>query len=152
MLVGEAPGRDEDIKGFPFVGAAGQLLDQILKAIGRDRESVYISNILNWRPPGNRTPTPQETLTCLPFIRRHIQLVDPKCVVMLGGTSAKHLLDTTTGIMRLRGKWTEVVLDADKGQKIAALPTLHPAYLLRQPGHKRLAWQDFLSIKQRLES
>ncbi len=150
MFIGEAPGRDEDIQGLPFVGQAGKLLDQMINAIGRDRESVYISNILNWRPPGNRTPTPQEALTCLPFIRRHIQLVDPQVIVLLGGTSAKHLLATKTGIMRLRGRWANVKLDDDGNQTITALPTLHPAYLLRQPAHKRLAWQDFLNLKQRL--
>ena len=150
MFIGEAPGRDEDIQGLPFVGAAGQLLDRMIAAIGRDRSSVYISNILNWRPPGNRTPTLNEAMTCLPFIRRHIQLARPKIVVMLGGTAAKHLLDTNTGIMRLRGKWTQVMLDAYGEDTVPALPTLHPAYLLRQPAHKRLAWQDFLALQARL--
>ena len=150
MFIGEAPGRDEDIQGLPFVGAAGQLLDRMLMAIGRDRSSVYISNILNWRPPGNRTPTLHEAMTCLPFIRRHVQLVQPKVVVLLGGTSAKYLLDTNTGIMRLRGKWTELMLDEFGEQTVPALPTLHPAYLLRQPAHKRLAWKDFLEIQARI--
>lgn len=150
MFVGEAPGRDEDIQGLPFVGAAGQLLDKMLRAIGRDRSSVYISNIINWRPPGNRTPTPNEALTCLPFIKRHIFLAKPKVLVLLGGTAAKHLLSTNTGIMRLRGTWTEVMLDDFGEQTIPALPTLHPAYLLRQPAHKRLAWQDFLALDERL--
>jgi len=151
MFVGEAPGRDEDIQGLPFVGAAGQLLNRMLTAIGRDRSSVYISNILNWRPPGNRTPTLNEAMTCLPFIRRHIQLAGPKVVVLLGGTSAKYLLDTNTGIMRLRGKWTELMLDDFREQTIPALPTLHPAYLLRQPAHKRLAWRDFLEIQAKIK-
>lgn len=150
MFIGEAPGRDEDIQGLPFVGAAGQLLNRMLSAIGRDRSSVYISNILNWRPPGNRTPTLNEAMTCLPFIRRHIQLAEPKVVVLLGGTSAKYLLDTNTGIMRLRGKWTELMLDEYGEQTIPALPTLHPAYLLRQPAHKRLAWKDFLEIQAKI--
>ena len=151
MFIGEAPGRDEDIQGLPFVGAAGQLLNRMLAAIGRDRNSVYISNILNWRPPGNRTPTLNEAMTCLPFIRRHVQLAAPKVVVLLGGTSAKYMLDTNTGIMRLRGKWTELMLDEFGEQTIPALPTLHPAYLLRQPAHKRLAWKDFLEIQARLK-
>jgi len=151
MFVGEAPGRDEDIQGLPFVGAAGQLLNRMLSAIGRDRSSVYISNILNWRPPGNRTPTLNEAMTCLPFIRRHIQLARPEVVVLLGGTSAKYLLDTNTGIMRLRGKWTELMLDDFGEQTIPALPTLHPAYLLRQPAHKRLAWRDFLEIQAKIK-
>ncbi len=152
MFVGEAPGRDEDIQGLPFVGAAGQLLDKILAAIGRDRTNVYISNILNWRPPGNRTPTPHEAMTCLPFIKRHIFLAAPKVLVLLGGTAAKHLLGTNTGIMRLRGKWTEVMLDDYGEQTVPALPTLHPAYLLRQPAHKRLIWQDFLALDERLRA
>ncbi len=152
MFVGEAPGRDEDIQGLPFVGAAGKLLDKMLEAINRDRTSAYISNILNWRPPGNRTPTPNEALTCLPFIRRHIQLAKPRVIVLLGSTAAKHLLNTNTGIMRLRGKWTEVMLDDYGEQTIPALPTLHPAYLLRQPAHKRLAWQDYLSLQERLSA
>jgi len=150
MFVGEAPGQEEDLQGRPFVGPAGKLLDKMLSAIGRDRSSVYISNILNWRPPGNRTPTVQEAMMCLPFIRRHIHLVRPEVVVLLGGTAAKHLLDTSEGIMRLRGRWTQLMLD-DFGEHIVpALPTLHPAYLLRQPSHKRLAWQDFLALAARL--
>ena len=150
MFVGEAPGRDEDIQGLPFVGPAGKLLDKMLKAIGRDRKSAYISNILNWRPPGNRTPTDSEALICLPFIRRHIALAKPQVVVLLGGTAAKHLLDTKAGIMRLRGKWTEIMLDEYGEHTLPALPTLHPAYLLRQPAHKSLAWRDFLSLDERL--
>ena len=147
MLIGEAPGRDEDIQGLPFVGRAGQLLDRMLAAIDLDRESAYITNVIPWRPPGNRTPTPQETEICRPFIERHIELVKPELILMLGGSSAKTLLKTTDGIMKLRGRWTEV---ATANFKTAAMPTLHPAYLLRQPAHKRLAWQDLLSVKQRL--
>ena len=149
MFVGEAPGRDEDIQGLPFVGRAGQLLDRMLSAIGRDRQSVYITNVLNWRPPGNRTPTPAEQAICQPFIERHIELADPKVLVFLGGVSAKQLLNTTTGIMRLRGKW-QVYRAGDR--EIPALPTLHPAYLLRQPAQKRLAWHDLLLLMQRLNS
>lgn len=147
MLIGEAPGREEDLQGLPFVGRAGQLLDRMLAAIGLDRESAYISNVLPWRPPGNRTPTPQETEICRPFIERHIELANPEFVVMLGGSSAKTLLKTSEGIMRLRGRWTEVAT----GQlSLPALPTLHPAFLLRQPAHKKLAWQDLLSLQQRM--
>jgi len=147
MFIGEAPGRDEDIQGIPFVGRAGQMLDKMLTAIDITRESAYISNVIPWRPPGNRTPTPQETEICRPFIERHIELAKPELIVMLGGSSAKTLMKTTDGIMKLRGKWTE--LSTDKS-KTPALPTLHPAYLLRQPAHKRLAWQDFLQVKMKL--
>lgn len=149
MFVGEAPGRDEDIQGLPFVGRAGQLLDRMLAAIGRDRQSVYITNVLNWRPPGNRAPTPAEQAICQPFIERHIELANPEVLVFLGGVSAKQLLNTTTGIMRLRGKWN-VYRAGDR--EIPALPTLHPAYLLRQPAQKRLAWHDLLSLMQRLHA
>lgn len=149
MFVGEAPGRDEDIQGLPFVGRAGQLLDRMLAAIGRDRQSVYITNVLNWRPPGNRAPTPAEQAICQPFIERHIELANPEVLVFLGGVSAKQLLNTTTGIMRLRGKWN-VYRAGDR--EIPALPTLHPAYLLRQPAQKRLAWHDLLSLMQRLDA
>ena len=148
MLIGEAPGRDEDLQGLPFVGRAGQLLDKMLAAINLDRTGAYITNIIPWRPPGNRTPTPQETEICRPFIERHIELIDPDLVVMLGGSSAKTLMNTTNGIMRLRGRWTEV---ATQTKKIVAMPTLHPAYLLRQPAHKNLAWRDFLEISERLK-
>ncbi len=148
MFVGEAPGRDEDLQGLPFVGRSGQLLDRILSAIGLNRETAYISNVIPWRPPGNRPPTPQETEICRPFIERHIELVNPKVLVMLGGSSAKTLLKTTDGIMRLRGKWCEYSTGNIKTQ---AMPTLHPAYLLRQPAHKKLAWQDFLKISQSLK-
>ncbi len=151
MLVGEAPGAEEDRQGLPFVGAAGQLLDKMLASIGRDRSSAYISNILNWRPPGNRTPTPEEAATCLPFIRRHIELVDPEVVVLLGGTAAKHLIGTTTGITRLRGKWTEILISEQSGKTKPALPLFHPAYLLRQAPHKKLAWADLLLLEEKLE-
>lgn len=148
MLIGEAPGRDEDMQGLPFVGRAGQLLDRMLAAIELDRKNVYISNVIPWRPPGNRTPTPPETEICRPFIERHIELVSPKIIVLLGGSSAKTLLKTNEGIMRLRGKWAEVEIG---GQTLRAMPTLHPAYLLRQPGQKALAWKDLLKIRQALD-
>lgn len=147
MLIGEAPGRDEDIQGLPFVGRAGQLLDKQLAAIGFDRTMIYITNVIPWRPPGNRTPTPQETEICRPFIERHIELINPDVILMLGGSSAKTLLKTSDGIMKLRGKWGEVKTE---NASVKALPTLHPAYLLRQPLHKKLAWQDFLSLKQHI--
>jgi DNA polymerase len=148
MLVGEAPGRDEDIQGLPFVGRSGQLLDRMLAAIGLDRSSAYIANVIPWRPPGNRTPTPHETEICRPFIERQIELVNPKVLVNLGGPSAKTLLNTTEGILRLRGNWREHVTAS--GTAIPAMPTLHPAYLLRTPAHKRLAWRDFLEVKMKL--
>lgn len=150
MLVGEAPGRDEDIEGLPFVGRSGQLLDRMLAAIGLDRTKVYIANVIPWRPPGNRTPTPHETEICRPFIERQIALARPKVLVTLGGPSAKVLLNASEGVLRLRGNWRQHVT-AD-GTVIPAMPTLHPAYLLRNPAHKKLAWRDFLEIKDRLRA
>jgi len=147
MFVGEAPGRDEDIEGLPFVGRSGKLLDRMLAAIGLDRTSVYIANIVPWRPPGNRTPTPQETQICLPFIQRQIELVDPNLLVTLGNPSTQTLLGTREGIMRTRGRW----FDYDTGTRvIRALPTFHPAYLLRSPSYKRLSWQDLRVIAKAL--
>jgi uracil-DNA glycosylase len=143
MLVGEAPGADEDRVGRPFVGRAGQLLDRMLAAIGLDRSQVYIANIVPWRPPGNRTPTPQETQVCLPFIQRHIELVNPDVLVTLGNPSTQTLLSTREGIMRTRGRWFDYETG---GRTIRALPTFHPAYLLRSPSYKRLAWQDLRAI------
>jgi uracil-DNA glycosylase len=150
MLVGEAPGRDEDIQGKPFVGKSGQLLDLMLKAIGLDRSSVYIANTIYWRPPGNRPPTAEESAQCLPFIKRQIELAKPEILVFVGGVSAKTLLNTKDGIMQLRGNWTEINLPALG--TLPVLPTLHPAYLLRNPAHKRLAWADWLSLKARLKN
>ncbi|MER8520803.1 uracil-DNA glycosylase [Mesorhizobium sp. M0644] len=150
MLVGEAPGRDEDIEGLPFVGRSGRLLDRMLAAIGLDRTSAYIANVIPWRPPGNRTPTPHETEICRPFIERQIELVNPKVLVNLGGPSAKTLLNTSEGILRLRGNWR--VHTTPSGVAIPAMPTLHPAYLLRTPAHKKLAWRDFLEVKAKLRA
>ena len=150
MFVGEAPGRDEDLEGKPFVGRSGQLLDRMLSAIGLDRSSAYISNVIPWRPPGNRAPTPQESEICRPFIERHIELVKPKVLVHLGGASAKTLLNTPEGILRLRGNWR--IYSRAAGLEIPAMPTLHPAYLLRTPAHKRLAWRDFLEVKMKLRA
>src|SRR5580704_9366493 len=148
MFVGEAPGRDEDIEGLPFVGRSGKLLDRMIAAIGLDRSSAYIANVIPWRPPGNRTPTPQETQICLPFIQRQIELVNPDVLVTLGNPSTQTLLQTREGIMRTRGKW----FDYDTGSRtIRALATFHPAYLLRSPSYKRMAWQDLRSIAKALE-
>lgn len=147
MMVGEAPGRDEDMEGRPFVGKAGQLLDRMLASISLDRTQVYIANVIYWRPPGNRTPTPMETEICRPFIERQIALVDPDILVFLGGVSAKSFLPGPDGILRLRGKWAEWTIPG--GRTIPALPMLHPAYLLRQPAQKKLAWRDLLSLKSR---
>jgi DNA polymerase len=148
MLVGEAPGREEDREGLPFVGRSGQLLDRILAAIGRDRRSAYISNVIPWRPPGNRDPSPLETEICRPFIERHIELANPKVLVTLGNPSTKLLLKTQTGIMRMRGTWSVHVTPS--GTEIPTMPTLHPAYLLRNPAHKKLAWRDFLAVAAKL--
>jgi DNA polymerase len=148
MFVGEAPGRDEDIEGLPFVGRSGKLLDRMIGAIGLDRSKAYIANVIPWRPPGNRTPTPQETQICLPFIQRQIELVNPELLVTLGNPSTQTLLSTREGIMRTRGRW----FDYDTGKRtIRALPTFHPAYLLRSPSYKRLAWQDLRAIAKALE-
>jgi DNA polymerase len=149
MFVGEAPGRDEDQEGLPFVGRSGKLLDLMLKAIGLDRTSAYIANVIPWRPPGNRTPTPQETQICLPFIRRHIELADPDVLVCLGNPSSQTLLGLTDGIMKSRGRWLAY---ATGTREIRAIATLHPAYLLRQPLQKRLAWRDFLAVKKALNA
>ncbi len=148
MLVGEAPGREEDIQGLPFVGRSGKLLDRMLAAIGLDRGKAYIANVIPWRPPGNRTPTPLETEICRPFIERQIELAAPKVLVTLGGPSAKALLRTQEGILRMRGNWRTHITAS--GVEIPTMPTLHPAYLLRNPAHKRLAWRDFLALKLKL--
>lgn len=148
MIIGEAPGRDEDAQGLPFVGESGQLLDKMLKAIGRDESNVYISNLLFWRPPGNRDPSTEELLACRPFIERLIELVQPKLIACAGKFSAATLLGTTQGITRVRGRWHEY----KRGDLvIPAMPLLHPAYLLRQPGVKREAWRDMLELSAKLE-
>jgi uracil-DNA glycosylase len=148
MFVGEAPGRDEDIEGLPFVGRSGKLLDRMIAAIGLDRSKAYIANVIPWRPPGNRTPTPQETQVCLPFIQRQIELVNPDVLVTLGNPSTQALLGTREGIMRTRGKW----FDYDTGTRtIRAIATFHPAYLLRSPSYKRMTWQDLRAVAKALE-
>jgi DNA polymerase len=149
MFVGEAPGRDEDIAGLPFVGRSGKLLDLMMQAIGLDRTQAYIANIVPWRPPGNRTPTPLESAMCLPFLLRQIELADPDILVCLGQPSTQTLLGTKEGITRTRGRWFKF----DTGRReIRALPTYHPAFLLRSPLQKRLAWRDFLALKKALAS
>jgi uracil-DNA glycosylase len=149
MVIGEAPGADEDRLGKPFVGVSGQLMDRMFEAIGMSRErDLYITNILFWRPPGNRTPTLAEQAICMTFTRRHIELARPKVLVLAGGTAAKSVLDTTEGIMRLRGKWTSLSLD--DGSAVPTLPTFHPAYLLRTPASKRQSWLDLLSLDKKL--
>jgi len=150
MIVGEAPGADEDRLGKPFVGVSGQLMDRMMGAIGLTREGgFYITNILFWRPPGNRTPTTTEQGMCLAFTRRHIELAKPKVLVLAGGVAVKAVLDTTEGITRLRGKWTGYTLD--DGAVIPTMPTFHPAYLLRTPASKRQSWQDLLAIDKKLK-
>ncbi len=147
MFVGEAPGRDEDLAGLPFVGRSGKLLDRMMAAIGLDRTQAYIANVVPWRPPGNRTPTPQETAICLPFIRRQIELVDPDILVCLGQPSTQTLLETKEGITKTRGRWFKYHTGR---REIRALATYHPAFLLRSPLQKRLAWRDFLALKKAL--
>lgn len=148
MIVGEAPGREEDLEGKPFVGRAGQLLDKMLAAIGMGEANVHITNVVYWRPPGNRTPTPQEALACRPFLERQIALVRPKVILALGGAAAKGLFDVADGIMRIRGKWRDVEMG---GHPAKAMATLHPAYLLRTPAAKGMAWRDLLAVKAALK-
>jgi uracil-DNA glycosylase len=148
MFVGEAPGREEDIEGLPFVGRSGKLLDRMIAAIGLNRGNAYIANVIPWRPPGNRTPTPQETQICLPFIQRQIELVNPDVLVTLGNPSTQTLLSTREGIMKTRGRW----FDYDTGTRvIRAMATFHPAYLLRSPSYKKMSWQDLRAIAKALE-
>jgi uracil-DNA glycosylase len=148
MFVGEAPGREEDLEGLPFVGRSGQLLDRMMAAIGLDRTSAYIANIIPWRPPGNRTPTPQEAAICLPFILRQIELSHAEILVCLGGPSAQALLGAKEGILKTRGRWFPYLAGS---REMRAMATLHPAYLLRQPLQKRLAWRDLLMLKKALD-
>jgi uracil-DNA glycosylase family 4 len=150
MVIGEAPGRDEDLEGLPFVGRSGALLDRMLAAIGYDRRNTYIANIVTWRPPGNRAPTALELEICRPFIERQVELANPKVLLTLGGPPAKVLLNAPEGILRMRGTWK--THRTQSGVEIPAMPTLHPKYLLQNPAHKKLAWRDLLEIKARLES
>jgi uracil-DNA glycosylase len=147
LFIGEAPGREEDRIGLPFVGVAGKLLDLMLASIGLDRSSAYIINVLPWRPPDNRTPEPTEVALCIPFLRRHIELAQPEIMVLLGAVAVRHVLGLAEGIMRYRGRWMEYRV----GEKmIPVMPTLHPAYLLRQPAHKKLAWRDLQAVEEKM--
>jgi uracil-DNA glycosylase family 4 len=148
MLIGEAPGAEEDRQGKPFVGRSGQLLDRMLAAIGLDRSKVYIANTVPWRPPGNRTPTPEEMALCLPFLHRQVELVAPRLVMTLGGPAMQTVFATTNGIIKMRGKWSSVTIG---NHVVDAIPTLHPAYLLRNPAAKQQAWKDMLSLKLRAD-
>jgi len=148
MLIGEAPGRDEDRVGKPFVGRAGQLLDKMLAAIALDRKTnAYITNVINWRPPDNRDPSPEEAAQCLPFLRRHIELANPGVIILLGAVAARHVVGISDGIMKLRGRWLEYRVG---DRMVPLMPTLHPAYLLRQPAHKKLAWRDLQAVKEKM--
>lgn len=150
MIVGEAPGADEDRMGLPFVGASGRLLDRMLRSIGLNREEgVYITNVVPWRPPGNRKPELSEVQVCLPFVQRHIELIDPQVLLLLGGAAANALLANSESISRLRGRWHDY---SSRGlpRPVAAMATYHPAFLLRTPASKREAWRDLLAIKQKL--
>ncbi len=151
MVIGEAPGADEDRQGLPFVGLSGKLLDRMFAAIGLDRTTIYITNIIFWRPPGNRQPTSSETNLCLPFVERHIELVSPDFLILVGGTSAKTILQTNEGIMKLRGKWLSYQTST-MVRPVKTLAIFHPAYLLRAPGQKRQAWLDLLMLKQALKA
>ncbi len=148
MLIGEAPGADEDRLGLPFVGQSGQLLDKMFSFIGLTRQNFYITNIIPWRPPGNRQPTPAEADACLPFVKRHIDLVSPDFLILVGGTAAKTLLGGSDGIVRLRGSWRDYTSEA--GKKMKTIAIFHPAYLLRSPGQKREVWMDLIKIKHSL--
>lgn len=151
MVIGEAPGEDEDRIGRPFVGVSGRLLDKMLASIGLSREeNVYITNIINWRPPGNRSPSDAEVALSLPFIQRHIELVNPAVILLAGGVAAKALLETSTGITRLRGRWTEHA-STELANPVPVMPLFHPAYLLRSPKEKALAWADLLKVKLKLK-
>lgn len=150
MLIGEAPGADEDRQGLPFVGGSGQLLDKMLHAIGKNRQDdYYIANVIPWRPPGNRPPTKEETALCLPFIARHIELKKPKVLIFVGATAAKTLLETKEGMSKLRGKWFDYTVG---DLTIPATVLFHPSYLIRSPGQKKHAWEDLLKIKKSILS
>lgn len=151
VLIGEAPGAEEDRQGVPFVGAAGRLLDRMLASIGLDRGSVFISNTVFWRPPGNRTPTSQEIAVCQPFVERLIELISPQVLITLGGPASQSVLAQKGGITRLRGRWMSFSTPR-LGHPVAAMAMFHPAYLLRLPEQKRLAWRDLLAVGERLES
>lgn len=147
MFIGEAPGRDEDKLGLPFVGRAGRLLDKMMAAIHLNRTNAYITNVINWRPPDNRDPSPEEAAMCLPFLRRHIELVNPGVMILLGAVAVRHVMGRSDGIMKSRGKWLDYQVN---DRMVPVMPTLHPAYLLRQPSHKKLAWRDLQMIEEKI--
>ncbi len=149
MLIGEAPGAEEDRQGKPFVGPSGQLLDRILKEIGIDRTNAWITNVIYWRPPGNRAPTTGEIAVSMPFLKRQIELLEPRFILFIGGIAAKALLDTNAGVTKLRGR--PFTIATDSGREVPCLVTFHPAYLLRQPLNKRFVWRDMLQLRQRLD-
>lgn len=150
MFIGEAPGANEDIEGIPFCGASGKLMDELLKWAGFERKkNIYISNTIFWRPPGNRRPTPEELAICKPFVEKHIALINPSILVLVGGTATFSLLNTNTGISKLRGQYHEYKNDYLKSS-IPAIALFHPSYLLRQPSQKKTFWFDILSMKKHL--
>jgi uracil-DNA glycosylase family 4 len=151
LIIGEAPGADEDRIGRPFVGRAGQLLDRMLAAIGLDRAAVQITNVIYWRPPGNRKPTAAEIAACLPFVLRHIALARPQMLVLAGGTAASALLPVNEGITRLRGRWFDLAVPG-LDRPVPTLAMFHPAFLLRAPERKREAWRDLLALKAKLDA
>jgi uracil-DNA glycosylase len=151
MVIGEAPGEDEDRQGLPFVGVSGKLLDRMLASVGLDRtKNVYITNIVFWRPPGNRKPTSDEIVQCLPFVQRQIEILDPALLLLIGGPSASTLLANPQGITKIRGKWLDYKTPG-LPRPIPAMATFHPAYLLRSPQQKRLAWRDLLMFRRRFD-
>ena len=149
MIIGEAPGAEEDRRGIPFCGASGKLLDKMLNSINLDRNKVYITNVIPWRPPGNRTPNENEISLMKPFLMRHIEIVSPKILVAVGGSASKAILNIDGGILRHRGTWKKIMLS--DGSEIPVIATLHPAYLLRAPNQKKLAWEDLKLIRSKLE-
>ncbi|MDR0632975.1 MAG: uracil-DNA glycosylase [Holosporales bacterium] len=146
MLIGEAPGLEEDKQGLPFVGQSGKLLSKMLESIGLSREKVYITNVVNWRPPGNRVPEPEEIEQCRPFLEKHIELINPKVIVLLGATAMRAVLQINTGLSRVRNVWHYYTAVGEK--KIKTMVTFHPSYLLRSPGQKVFAWEDFMMLKE----
>ena len=147
MLIGEAPGHDEDIQGKPFVGRSGKLLDKMLNAIELSRDKVYIANIIPWRPPNNRRPTDNEINMCLPMIKKHIEIINPSAILLLGSTATYALIKNSEGITKIRGKWVDIEIN---GKKYPMLPTFHPAFLLRQPAQKKFSWEDLKNLKSRV--
>ena len=150
MVIGEAPGEEEDKTGKPFKGQAGKLLDKMLDAIGQNRKNTYITNLIFWRPPGNRNPTVEEINACLPFVLKHIELIKPKILILAGAIAAKAILkENNKGIIQLRGKWQNFTLN--NSTNIKTMPIFHPAFLLRQPSRKRDAWEDLKKIKKEID-